>query len=172
MLDQIVEAIAAKHTGGKEFFDILDANLLDDKVYAAVYGMIKDPQRYSFVLTGTFGQRFLQWMNRCSKPYAGYIVYPGGLRDGKVQQHNYHYFKKPNGWWEKACFVDDSIYSGTTRLTAIHQLSVPQDIETFVAYDGMAVQADWCRSLYRYFDNFDHEWQPPVEPTQPERPTN
>lgn len=150
MIDAIVAALEEKHTGGAQFFDALDAALQTPEIYNALYELPKDPHRYTFVLTGKFGQEFLMWMNRCSKPYSGYILYPGGLRDGKARPFQFHYFKDPNRWMVKACFVDDSFYSGSTRHSCIQQLAVPKTIETYVAYDGSPVHNVWCHSLYRY----------------------
>jgi hypothetical protein len=154
MLEQIVTAILAKHKGGREFFDALDSSLKDDAVYAAVHGMIKDPHRYTFILSGMFGRTFLQWMNRTSKPYAGYIVFPGGMRKGVQKPHEFCLFRDPNNWMHKACYVDDSLYSGTTRSTCLQRLAVPDTLETYVAFDGSKIKADWCSSIYRYYDNY------------------
>ena len=150
MLDAIVAVLEEQHTGGEDFFNALDDALLEPGICKGIYDMIRDPHRYSYILTGSFGQYFLKWMNANSKPYAGYLLYPGGLRDGLVRAHTNHYFTKPDLWMMKTCFVDDSIYSGTTRSTAIHQLMVSKEIETYVAYDGMLEAESWCRSLYRY----------------------
>ena len=150
ILDQLVAVLEEEHTGGPEFFDALDTALLDPEICAAVYNQIKDPHRYSFILTGAFGRFFLKWLNKNSKPYAGYMLFTGGLRDGKVRSYEYYYFSIPDTWMLKACFVDDSIYSGITRATAIRQLAVPKILETYVAYDGMQEHQAWCHSLYRY----------------------
>jgi hypothetical protein len=156
MLDVIVSQLEEIHVGGELFFEALDAALDDCQVFSSIYDMFKDPHRYTLVLTGQFGQRYLNWLNRTSKPYNGYIVFPGGMRDGQQKQHQYCLLKDQNNWMHgKVAFVDDSIYSGTTRETCLARLAVPKDIETYVAYDGMVQQQPWCRSLYRYFDHHD-----------------
>lgn len=131
---------------------VLDTVLMNETVCAGLYCMIKDAQRYTFILAGAFGRAFLSWMNLHSKPYAGYLLYPDGLGDGMVRAHSSIYLSNPNTWNAKACFVDAWIHSGATRLTAIHQLMVSKEVETYVAYDGMPEQQDWCHSLYRQGD--------------------
>lgn len=150
-LDEVVKGLARKHTGGAAFFDELDRALQCDDIYARVYGMVKDPHRYTFILTGTFGIQFVRWMQRNEQRYAGNILFPGNLRDGKVKPALY-YDIASDRWTDKACFVDDSIYSGTTRATCIHTLYVPKNLPTFVAYDGIPALLPEVRSLYRWHE--------------------
>jgi hypothetical protein len=137
--------------GGEPFFDALDDIICNDSnILERVYNLIKDPHRYTFVLTGTFGEKFVQLLNQTSKPYNGYLLFPGGMRSGVQQPIKYHLLKDPNLWVRKVCFVDDSFYSGTTRTTCLQRLSVPKDIDTFVAYDGSLAKEPFVKSLFRY----------------------
>lgn len=152
MIEALVAAVEEQYGAGgrRVMFDALN-NLMgeDDKILQAIYDLIKDPQRYSFILAGKFGQKFLNWAIRTSKPFNGYIVFPGGMHDGKQRQHEYCMFKDPNRWMHKACFIDGCFYQGTTRTTCLTRLAVPKTIETFVGYDESVVQPDYLRSLYR-----------------------
>ena len=149
-LDSTVSLLEERYGGGSEFFEVLYEAAMTPPIYAGLYAMIKDAARYTFILTGRFGEEFLQWMNKASKPYAGYLLYPGGLRDGQVKSYANYYLPDPNNWMVKACVVDATIYSGTARATLLHQLQVAKTLDTYVAYDGMPDYQYWCRSLYRY----------------------
>jgi hypothetical protein len=152
----IVEVMLEQHTGGKQFFEALDEALRCPAVYEALYNMTQDPFRYTYILTGKFGEGFLSWMNQQSKPRAGYILFPGDLRDGVAVQYK-HLHLTNDSWYNKAVFIDDSIYSGMTRAVCLQLLTVPADLRTVVAYDGMLPCHDYVHSLYRYHDKDPEE---------------
>lgn len=147
-LNEIVEGLAEVYTGGKEFFDALDSALLCQDIYAKVYGMVKDPHRYTFITTGSFGINFINWIIENELEAAGWIIFPGGMRDGKCKAMIKH--DLADCWTNRACFVDDSFYSGITRETCLHTLYVEKDLPSFVAYDGSLDHPPWLKSLYQW----------------------
>lgn len=134
---------------GVEFFDIIDSNMAAREVFEGLYGMVLDPHRYTFIVTGTFGKQFTSWLK--DKPNAGHILFPGGIRNGVVQRPAD--WDIASGWERRCCFVDDSYYSGSTRATALKLLfNVGPDCPTYVAYDGSpAAVKPWLHSLYRWY---------------------
>lgn len=131
--------------------DAREEALCVDDVFADMYAILKDPFRYTFILTGKFGREFLMWMNRSSKPYAGYIVYPGGMSDGKARQYEFINIKtdKNYDWTQKAVFVDASITQGKTRDACLMQLQVPKTLLSLFAYTAPGFDEPWAKSLQR-----------------------
>jgi len=146
----IVNECVKLREGGAEFFDLLDDSLANYAVCRAVYSMVSDPHRYTFICSGSFGKLFVMWMRMQNQERAGHILFPGGLRTGIVKAPID--YDIPSAWENRACYVDDSYYSGTTRLTCLHLLfNVEKTCQTFVAYDGSpAPRPDWLHSLYRW----------------------
>ena len=138
----------AKDLEGEAFFDAMDTALDCESIYQQLYDLILDPFRYTFVLSGRFGMHFYKWVMKAGLPHAGAIIFPGGLRDGKSKAPIT--LKVTDRWTQKACFIDDSFYSGTTRATCLHVLYVPKDLPTFIAYDGSVEKQQWVTALYRW----------------------
>ena len=149
MLGPIVAALEDKHGRGKEFYEALDLAVMNNDIHAALYASVKDAFRFTFILCGKFGQEFLCWMNRTSKPYAGYIVFPAEMRDGKQRSHEYCMLRDDQNWMRKACYLDSIIRTGVTRSTCIQRLAVPKSLDTYVVLDAMHAESAWCHSLHR-----------------------
>ena len=61
-LKQIVKSIEQEAVGGKEFFDILDDELGSHYWCSRIYKLVKDPFRYTFICSGTFGKMFVDFL--------------------------------------------------------------------------------------------------------------
>lgn len=149
-IEEIVKGYEQKYGGGKEFFDAMDAALCCEDIYTRLYDMVKDPFRFTFILTGTFGMQFYRWMCRNDKRRAGVILFPGGMRDGVAKSPTLIQLSNPDHWTDRACFLDDSYFGGGTRSGCIQILAVSNQLESIVAYDGSHKRPRWLRSLYRY----------------------
>lgn len=147
-LEQLVHNLELVHGGGEPFFNALDASLCCADINARVYNMIPDPARKIFLLTGHFGRQFRAWMRDNSKPHVGWVLFPGGMRDGRCRTPEYNVSEWDFG--SRYVFVDDSYFSGNTRWAVLNWVGGHSLVPAYVAYDGSLVQEQFVTSLYRY----------------------
>lgn len=148
-IQELAKGYEQKYGGGEAFFTAMDEALCCNDVFEQLYRMVEAPGRLTFILTGKFGREFQQFLT--TRPHAGYMVFPGGMRDGVCKAPDM--YRVPDlgyDWTERCVFVDDSFFSGATRATCLQMLYVKKDLKTIVAYDGSHVRQPWVRSLYRY----------------------
>lgn len=139
-----------QHKGGEEFFNHLDIAI---QQYPIVYQLLiklntfrNKEHMYSprIIASGKFGRFFRNYFKLPD------IVVNGDLRKGKTID-DLSYMKEMIKD-QDFIFIDDSFYSGKTRMAINNELSKYNGkiIQTFVVYDGSIEKDDTVQSLYRY----------------------
>jgi pyrimidine operon attenuation protein/uracil phosphoribosyltransferase len=169
----IVDELLDQKRGGSQFFDKLDDVIKDEKNLDITIGLFKKiydnyGSNYNLALTGSFGKRIVELIDKGIISYNGkYVLFNGSITShrnklGKISINKKVEVKTTNisKWYKNIknydfIFVDDSFYSGTTY-TAIKTFlrKFHSDIKvTYVIYDGSDKKDDNINSMYRYYDN-------------------
>jgi len=151
-LNNIIKDLLDKFVGGEIYFDKLDEVLRSSENLDIIQKLFSPLKDNNVVVSGKFGHYILQLFDSGLISVNSIIVANGGLRSGKIKSFKSRNLIKN----ENYIFVDDSLYSGTTRNR------VAEFIEKFnckvslsrVIYDGSIKKDDSVISLYRYHCNF------------------
>ena len=140
IINDLVMDMLNKHIGGQKFFDNLDYNFRDIKFISLVLNRIEEKYSNHLIITsGQFGKLFNKYKDDV-------VVVTGGIRTGaKVDNLSFLADCKKD-----ILFVDDSIYSGGTRLAIEKELNKYglHIKDTLVLYDGSKL--DNIDSFYKY----------------------
>lgn len=147
------EEVSKTHPGGESFFDALDKKIIEtcsDDIIRVLFGFV--PEGAHIVLSGGFGKRVADGIDREIFPGIPYHLYEGGIRNGadakllRVKSSR----KEPS----MRIFLDDSIYGGLTFRILQKQYKVMSAPLEFCAviYDGCPVSNPRVKSIYRYYD--------------------
>jgi len=158
-LNNIVDSLIIEHIGGGKFFDALDKKIRKEEYVAELLFMATKEHHTSeskiridmgIVCSGRFGMYVVNCFNREEMDIST-IVVNGGLRANNTKVFDMTpYAEHIKG--KEFYFLDDSIYSGTTRdkvYEAIRSMGGTIN-NTYVVYDGMVEQDKTVHSLYRY----------------------
>lgn len=167
MLNDIVEQLIREHTGGKEFFDKLDAAVARPDFFRKLWETHSFNDAYGYkpgiILSGKFGQLFANWLAAVGINRQVFVV-EGGVRYKLRIDDLLPFMGAVRGEY---VFFDDSFYSGRTRDNIkehLEQLGA-RLTKTYVVYDGAREKDPNVTSLYRYYDN-----QPKIEEVVLEEP--
>ncbi|MHA2066920.1 MAG: hypothetical protein ACXABY_21325 [Candidatus Thorarchaeota archaeon] len=173
-LNMLVKELIAKHVGGTEFFDALDAAIRDELFFDKLYDLAckddayrhieDDFEEYSTVVSGRFGLALSNWLrgyefDECDyrERSGGVLLVPGNLRyeDGIIDL--YHFRKQIDN--ERFVFMDDSFFKGRTRDAIKKTLNHYGGdlVHTYVVYDGSETPDPRVTALYRYYDEIGEE---------------
>lgn len=158
--EKIIEILKQHPEGGEKFFDALDLMIRSDRnILTSFCLLIKDftPNNGCAVLSGHFGRYMI---NTCPvflrNQFSELLLVNGGIRTGAKVELDFLPHNKV------LTFIDDSIYSGNTRLQILSELNRQQAVnnkkeeytfnKTFVVYDGMKIRDTTTYSMFRYYD--------------------
>ena len=155
-IDDVVEDLLKKHTGGQKFFTALDRRVKRKNFFLRLYDkMSSDATDNHFidgdetlVVSGKFGEAFAAWAGDW---YGQILLVPGGLR-GKRELNLSAYRHRIEG--TRFVFLDDSYYSGKTARAIINEIARlgGMVVRVYVIYDGGKQAYPLVKSLYRYYD--------------------
>ncbi len=154
---QKVKAVLAEHPEGEKFFDKLDGEIIRDaspKIIRALFDLV--PENYFLVLSGEFGKKVADGINRGDFPDIPYHLFNGGIRKGNKPD----LIRSSNNWpidFHRGIFLDDSIYGGATYYALVDYFKDKyQTLErAAIIYDGCPIKKPYIASLFRYYDHFD-----------------
>jgi hypothetical protein len=150
-----VQEVLKTHPGGEKFFDALDGEIIGKAspiVMTALFDKV--PKGNFIVLSGGFGRRVAEGIDKGELPKISYFLFQGGIRSGN--QPRLIKARKFLGKMDaEGIFLDDSIYGGATYEAIKKVFNGKQKLtKCAVIYDGCPVQKDEVLSIFRYYDHF------------------
>jgi hypothetical protein len=170
-LNTIVKEMIVRHIGGRDFFNALDSAVRNQMFAERLYQLAirDDAERYLnednydthfTIASGKFGLILHNWLrgryfNECDyddEP-ARVLLVPGGLRHGNEEIDLAPFATQIRD--EKFIFLDDSMFSGTTRNAIAEAIACygGELAHSYVVYDGSKKKDSKVTSLYRYYDH-------------------
>lgn len=147
-LNEIVNELLKKFTGGETYFDKLDDAIKDPENFDIVQGLFEHIRNSHVIMSGGFGYYVQGLFEKGLIPLKSLVVVNGSLRKGEIKTMSAD-FMEPN---TEYVFVDDSFYKGRTRdkVKDFVETSGCTMSSTMVIYDGSLEKDDTVFSLYRY----------------------
>jgi adenine/guanine phosphoribosyltransferase-like PRPP-binding protein len=155
-LNMMVKELITEHTGGRNFFNALDAAVKNESFFEKLYCLITQETNgyipYSSIASGKFGLAFSNWLRKMllGPP----LLVSGELRHGENTLNLSIYQDEIED--KDFIFIDDSLFSGTTRNLIRDELEKygGRLVHTYVVYDGAPTKDPEVTSLYRYYDEY------------------
>jgi len=154
-----VKEISKTTPGGEEFFDRLDGEIINnasDEVMTDLFDLV--PEGNFIVLSGGFGKKVANDIDKGKLPRISYFLFKGGIRSGAspelIRARDFSGSIEFNGP-KYGTFVDDSIYGGATykalKDSFTNEIKI---VNCVVIYDGCPIKKDDVKSIFRYYDHF------------------
>ena len=162
-----VDELLKKFQGGEEFFDKLDEVIrlpknvdIIQKLFDIIYK--EQGNNFNVIVSGKFGDWIKFLVDKSILKVDGNLILVKGslrLKGTNLNKLNYSkdidvIFKKYDIDRQNFIFIDDSLYSGSTKKAIEEWLNQHKSkiIKTYVIYDGNDKKYDDIKSLYRYYD--------------------
>lgn len=163
-----VDKLLKEYPGGEDFFDKLDEVIrlpknidIIQKLFKSIY--TDNGQKFNVILSGKFGEwvKFLVDKN-ILKVDGNIILVKGSLRLKNTNLNKQLFnkyidivYKKHDIDSQSYIFIDDSLYSGSTRKAIQSWLKQHNSniSKTYLIYDGNDKKYDDIKSIYRYYDH-------------------
>jgi hypothetical protein len=162
-----VDKLLKEYPGGEDFFDKLDEVIrlpknidIIQKMFDTIYK--ENGNKFNVVVSGKFGDWIKFLVDKSILKVDGNLILVKGtlrLKGTNLNKLNYSkdidiIFKKYDIDGQDYIFIDDSLYSGSTKKAIEDWLNQHNSkiIKTYVIYDGNDKKYDDIKSLYRYYD--------------------
>jgi hypothetical protein len=155
--DRVLEIVKTT-PGGVEFFDKLDGEIIDnasDEVMKDLFGLV--PEGNFLVLSGGFGKKVADGIDRGKFPKISYFLFKGGIRSGASPEiiRGRDFSERKKFFPIRGTFLDDSIYGGATYYKLKDVFPKEMEVENCVViYDGCPIVKDDVKSIFRYYNHF------------------
>ncbi len=150
---EIVKNVSKTHPGGEAFFSAFDAEI--SKHTGILHDLISMVPKNNFiVLTGGFGKKMSDAIEKGDLPKVPYFLFKGGVRSGNKPElmkiRTFNDSMPMNG-----VMLDDSIYGGATYKLIKKTFNDFRKLKKcIVVYDGCPVKKREVVSMFRYYDHF------------------
>lgn len=166
-IDSIVKGISSEVSGGNVFFDKIDSEIKkkeNQDIIIELFNQIYSDFNYNYnmILSGGFGDIIMYLIKTKRIVCKGSILQVAGgitshfnnmsdmkINDVKIEKVVGDIYNKD------FIFIDDSYYSGTTKISIdnlLRKFFKSKIIKTYVIYDGNTKKSSDRISLYNYYD--------------------
>lgn len=150
---KVVKNISKTTPGGEAFFTAFDAEVTSNKeILSGLLDIV--PKNNFVVLTGGFGKRIADSIDKRELPEVPYFLFGGGIRSGS--EPTLLRIRTFTDMPVNGVMLDDSIYGGATyKLIKKSFRGFRKVKKCIVVYDGCPVKKKEIVSMFRYYDHFE-----------------